>query len=111
MAGATARVMLVNAAAAEWGVLASEIRVSGGILRHGNRQAGFDAFAAKAAAGAVPTKVPLKSSKDWIYIGKDRDVVGKFDSLAKSTGKQDYTIDVKLPGMSCPSISVRRTTQ
>ena len=98
-AGATARVMLVNAAAAEWGVPASEVKISGGVLSHGNRQASFGTFAAKAAVSAVPTNVLLKPAKDWIYIGKDRDVVGKYDSLAKSTGKQDYTIDVKLPGM------------
>jgi isoquinoline 1-oxidoreductase beta subunit len=80
-------------------VPASEVKISSGVLSHGNRQAGFGAFAAKAASSAVPTNVLLKPAKDWIYIGKDRDVVGKYDSLAKSTGKQDYTIDVKLPGM------------
>lgn len=98
-AGAAARLMLVNAAAAEWGVPAADIRVENGTLRHGNRQAGYGEFAAKAAAGAVPADVPLKTAKDWIYIGKERDVLGKFDSLAKSTGKQQYTIDVKLPGL------------
>ena len=56
MAGATARVMLVHAAAAEWGVPASEVKIYSGVLSHGNRQAGFGAFAAKAAASAVPTE-------------------------------------------------------
>lgn len=98
-AGAAARLMLVNAAAAEWGVPAADIQVENGMLRHGNRQAGYGEFAAKAAAGAVPADVPLKTAKDWIYIGKERDVLGKFDSLAKSTGKQQYTIDVRLPGL------------
>ena len=97
-AGAAARLMLVNAAAAEWGVPAADIQVENGTLRHGNRQAGYGEFAAKAAAGPVPADVPLKTAKDWIYISKERDVLGKFDSLAKSTGKQQYTIDVKLPG-------------
>ena len=98
-AGAAARLMLVNAAAAEWGVPAADIQVENGTLRHGNRQAGYGEFAAKAAAGPVPADVPLKTAKDWIYISKERDVLGKFDSLAKSTGKQQYTIDVKLPGL------------
>ena len=98
-AGAAARLMLVNAAAAEWGVPAADIQVENGTLRHGNRRADYGEFAAKAAAGAVPADVPLKTAKDWIYIGKGRDVLGKFDSLAKSTGKQQYTIDVKLPGL------------
>lgn len=98
-AGAAARLMLIGAAAAEWGVPAAEIEVENGTLRHGNRQAGYGEFAAKAAAGAMPADVLLKPAKDWIYIGKDRDALGKFDSRAKSTGKQPYTIDVKLPGL------------
>ena len=90
MAGATARVMLVNAAAAEWGVPASEVKIFGGVLSHGNRQASFGAFAAKAAASAVPTNVLLKPAKDWIYIGKDRDVsvsmtVLRIDRQARTT--------------------------
>lgn len=98
-AGAAARQMLVNAAATEWGAPVADIEVENGTLRHGNRQAGFGDFAAKAAAGTVPADVPVKPAKDWIYIGKDRDVLGKFDSRAKSTGQQQYTIDVKLPGL------------
>ena len=62
-AGAAARLMLVNAAAAEWGVPAVDIQVENGTLRHGNRQAGYGGFAAKAAAGAVPADVPLKTAK------------------------------------------------
>jgi isoquinoline 1-oxidoreductase beta subunit len=98
-AGAAARLMLVDAAAAEWGVPAADIEVENGTLRHGSRQADYGEFAAKAAAGPVPADVPLKTAKDWIYIGKERDVLGKFDSRDKSTGKQQYTIDVKLPGL------------
>ena len=98
-AGAAARLMLVDAAAAEWGVPAADIEVENGTLRHGSRQASYGEFAAKAAAGPVPADVPLKTAKDWIYIGKGRDVLGKFDSRDKSTGKQQYTIDVKLPGL------------
>ncbi|MEZ5786314.1 MAG: xanthine dehydrogenase family protein molybdopterin-binding subunit [Xanthobacteraceae bacterium] len=98
-AGAAARLMLVNAAAAEWGVPAAAIWVENGKLRHGNREAHIGEFAAKAAAGAVPTDITLKAAKDWVYIGKERHVLGKFDSRAKSTGEQQYTIDVKLPGL------------
>jgi isoquinoline 1-oxidoreductase subunit beta len=98
-AGAAAREMLVQAAARDWNVKASEISVERGVLRHGSKQATFGAMAEKASQQAVPTNVPLRDAKDWIYIGKGRDAVGKFDSLAKSTGKQDFTIDVKLPGL------------
>lgn len=99
LAGATARRMLVSAAAAEWRVPAAEITVDKGVLRHGSRQATFGEMAEKAAALPVPANVTLKNPRSWTYIGKDRDVVGRFDSLAKSTGRQDFTIDVTLPGM------------
>lgn len=98
-AGAAARIMLVNAASAEWKVPPGEIKVANGVLSHGNRKAGFGEMATKAAALPVPADVPLKAPADWIYIGKEREVLGKFDSRAKSTGRQDYTIDVKLPGL------------
>ncbi len=99
LAGATARRMLVSAAAAEWRVPAAEITVDKGVLRHGSRQATFGEMAEKAAALPVPANVTLKNPRSWTYIGKDRDVVGRFDSLAKSSGRQDFTIDVTLPGM------------
>ncbi|MCA1952555.1 MAG: xanthine dehydrogenase family protein molybdopterin-binding subunit, partial [Hyphomicrobiales bacterium] len=98
-AGAVARQMLVNAAAAEWKVPAAEIVVERGLLHHGARQAPFGAFAARAAALPVPADVALRAPQDWIYIGKDRDVLPKFDSRAKVTGRQDFTIDVRLPGL------------
>jgi isoquinoline 1-oxidoreductase beta subunit len=98
-AGAAARLMLVQAAAAAWNVPAREITVERGVIRHGDRQATFGAVAERAAALPVPASVPLRSPQDWIYIGKDEGVVGKFDSAAKSTGRQDFTIDVRLPGL------------
>ncbi|MCA3563067.1 MAG: xanthine dehydrogenase family protein molybdopterin-binding subunit [Methylocystis sp.] len=98
-AGAAARLMLVQAAASDWKVPAAEITVERGIVRHGSKQATFGALASKAAALPIPANVPLRDPKDWIYIGKDRDVLGKLDSRAKSTGAQVFTIDVKLPGL------------
>ncbi|MGL4975386.1 MAG: molybdopterin cofactor-binding domain-containing protein [Bosea sp. (in: a-proteobacteria)] len=99
-AGAAARLMLVPAAAADWKVPASEITVERGVVRHGTKQASFGALAQKAAALPVPATVALRDPKDWIYIGKDEGIVGQLgDSRAKSTGKQDFTIDVKLPGL------------
>ncbi len=97
--GAAAREMLVAAAARDWGVKASEISVERGILRHGAKQATFGAMAEKAAAVPAPATVKLREPRDWIYIGKDRETLGKFDSSAKATGKQDFTIDVKLSGL------------
>ncbi len=97
-AGATARAMLVAAAAQEWKVPAAEIFVAKGTLAHGSGvQASFGEFAAKAAAMPVPADVPLKSRASWTMIGNEK--LPRYDSLPKSTGKQDFTIDVKLPDM------------
>ena len=98
-AGAAARMMLIQAAAQEWNVPATEIRVDKGILQHGNRYLSFGNVVAKAAALPVPQDIPLKKPESWIYIGRDRDVLRKYDSLAKSTGRQNFTIDVRLPGL------------
>ncbi len=98
-AGAAARQMLVQAAASDWKVPAGEILVERGVVRHGTRQASFGSLVVKAAVLPVPTNVRLREAKDWSYIGKDREVLGKFDSAAKTTGRQDFTIDVKLPGL------------
>ncbi len=98
-AGAAARLMLVQAAAQEWNVQAGEIQVERGMLRHGARYASFGNVVAKAAALPVPQDVPLKKPEQWIYIGKDRDTLRKYDSLAKTTGRQGFTIDVRLPGL------------
>ena len=98
-AGAAVRMMLASAAAAEWNVPAAEISIERGVVRHGNRQATFGALVEKAATQSVPGKVALREAKDWIYIGKDRDVLTKFDSAAKSTGRENFTIDMTLPGL------------
>ncbi|RYC23912.1 xanthine dehydrogenase family protein molybdopterin-binding subunit [Ciceribacter ferrooxidans] len=97
-AGATARAMLTAAAASEWGVPAEEITVANGVLAHpSGKSAGFGAFAAKAAAMPVPTDVKLKQPGDWKLIGNAE--LKRFDSARKANGTEQYTIDVKLPGM------------
>ena len=97
-AGATARAMLVNAAAETWGVSAAEVNVSKGILSHpSGRQATFGEMAAKAATLPVPTEVSLKDRAGWSMIGNSR--IPRYDSAAKTNGTHPFTIDVKLPGM------------
>lgn len=98
-AGAAARLLLVQAAAQEWNVPASEVQVEKGMLRHGNRYLSFGNVAARAATLPLPEAIPLKKPEDWIYIGKDRETLRKYDSLAKSTGRQNFTIDIRLPGL------------
>ena len=64
-AGASARAMLVKAAAAEWGVPAASLTVEGGVVRHApsKRQATFGELAEKAAAQPVPAKVTLEAAQ------------------------------------------------
>ncbi|KKX26204.1 xanthine dehydrogenase family protein molybdopterin-binding subunit [Rhizobium sp. LC145] len=97
-AGAAARSMLIAAAASEWGVPATEITVENGILSHpSGKSSGFGTFAAKAATLPVPTDVTLKQPGDWKLIGNAG--LKRFDSARKANGTEQYTIDVKLPGM------------
>jgi len=97
-AGAAARAMLVNAAAAQWGVPAGEIRVSRGVVTHGSHSATFGELATAAAQQSAPdvATLTLKTPDQFTLIGRD-------DTLRKDTGKHNgtaiYTQDVKLPGM------------
>ncbi|WP_439573604.1 molybdopterin cofactor-binding domain-containing protein [Phreatobacter sp.] len=97
-AGAAARQMLVAAAAAEWNVPASEVKVSRGVVSHGARQARFGALAARAAAMPVPANPPLKDPKDWTIIGKEG-TAPRLDSVAKTSGTATFSLDVRRPGM------------
>ncbi|HTY99320.1 MAG TPA: xanthine dehydrogenase family protein molybdopterin-binding subunit [Rhodocyclaceae bacterium] len=96
-AGATARAMLVAAAAQEWRVPADSIRVSQGVLSHrSGKKATFGQMAARAAALPVPEQVKLKEAKDFIYIGKR---FPRTDSRVKTEGKALFTQDLHLPDM------------
>ena len=96
-AGATARHMLVNAAAKRWSVPTSEINVSRGVVSHsGGQSASFGDLATAAAEQPVPEKVNLKDPSDFILIGVDR--LSRKD-LGKTDGTAIFTQDVKLPKM------------
>jgi len=97
-AGATGRVMLVNAAARQWNVAPNEIIVKEGVVSHASshRTATFGELASHAAAETIPTEVPLKDPKDFRLIGKK---ANRKDSADKTNGKARFTQDVQLPGM------------
>ena len=97
-AGATARAMLVEAAARDWGVPASEIMIAKGTVAHASgREATFGDLAEKAAEVPPPASVELKDPKDWVFIGNEN--LRRLDSVPKTTGQPLFTIDVRLPGM------------
>jgi isoquinoline 1-oxidoreductase subunit beta len=97
-AGATARAMLVTAAAKQWKVAESDIIVSKGVVAHpqSDRKASFGELVAAAAQVAVPKDVALKDPKSFVLIGKNN---ARLDVRAKSDGSAVFTQDVKLPGM------------
>jgi isoquinoline 1-oxidoreductase beta subunit len=99
--GAAARIMLVQAAANQWGVPAVECLAVNSVITHqaSGRSVSFGKVAAAAAKLPVPDAkgIELKDPKRWKVIGKPMD---RLDSLAdKVTGKQVYAIDLKMPGM------------
>lgn len=98
-AGATARAMLVQAAATQWKVPAQEITVSEGVVSHARsgKKATFGELASRAGKVAVPTNVKLKDPSEFKLIGRDK--LPRLDSRAKSFGQQQFAIDVMLPGM------------
>lgn len=98
-AGATARAMLVSAAAQAWGVQATEIRTSDSVLTHASgKRATYGEMAAAAARQAVPKDPVLKTPAQFSLMGKEH-ATPRVDSPSKCNGTATYTGDVKLPGM------------
>lgn len=99
-AGATARAMLVEAAAQAWRVPAGEITVDRGVLRHGrSRRSGrFGQFAQAASQLPVPENAPLKDPARFRLIGREG-AVRKLDSPSKVNGTAQFTIDIREPDM------------
>ena len=97
-AGATAREMLVAAAATCWNVRASECTAANSVITHvpSGRTTTFGRVAAEAADMTPPAQVRLKDPKDWKLIGTRQ---RRLDVPDKVTGKPIYAIDVHLPGM------------
>ena len=98
--GAAGRQMVIAAAAAQWGVPASELSTALGTVTHrgSGRRATYGELAGKAATIAPPelASVPLKDPKDFKILGTR---VGGVDNARIVTGKPLYGIDVTLPGM------------
>jgi isoquinoline 1-oxidoreductase beta subunit len=96
--GATARMMLIQAAANEWKVSAAECTAENGVITHkpSGRKTSFGKVAEAAAKLEPPKEVKLKDPKDWKIAGKP---LKRLDTADKLTGKLVYGIDLKLPGM------------
>jgi len=95
--GARARAMLVSAAAARWKADAATLRTRDGmVLGPAGQQLSYGELAEEAMKLPVPSDVALKDPKDFRLIGQP---TTRIDAPAKSSGKQNYGIDMRLPGM------------
>lgn len=98
VAAATAREMLLAAAAATWGVSVSELTIADGIISHksNGKSAPIGTFVAEAAKQEVPDEPRLKTREEFKILGKR---VTRVDAHDKVTGKAIFGMDVQLPGM------------
>ncbi|ASP74422.1 xanthine dehydrogenase family protein molybdopterin-binding subunit [Sinorhizobium meliloti] len=101
--GATAREMLVAAAATLWKVPVQECSAANSVITHNpsGRTVTYGAVASLAAHMQPPANVRLKDPKDWKIAGKP---LPRLDTRDKLTGKQVYGVDLQLPGMLNASI-------
>ena len=101
--GAAARMMLIEAAAKEWGVPAAECKAAKSIITHvpSNRSTSYGKVAVAAAKLEPPKEVKLKAASDWTIAGQP---LKRLDTVAKLNGSQIYGADLKLPGMLTATI-------
>ena len=96
--GATARVMLIQAAASKWKIPPNQCSTANGAVINKNTQAvlSYGELVCDAKRLPVPRKVILKDPKDFVLIGKS---VPKKNLKTILAGRAQYGIDVKVPGM------------
>jgi isoquinoline 1-oxidoreductase subunit beta len=104
VAGATARAMLVQAAAAQWQVDPASCSAAAGKVTHppSGRVAAYGDLVDAAGALPVPKDPPLKDPKNFTLIGKP---LKRFDTPNKTDGKVVYAIDAMLPGMKFATLA------
>jgi isoquinoline 1-oxidoreductase beta subunit len=96
MAGATAREMLISAAAAEWDIDPRSCKVENGVIVSRSKRLTFGEVAEAAAKLPVPKDIKLKPADQFTLVGKAQK---RKDTPSKVDGSCVYGIDVKLPGM------------
>jgi isoquinoline 1-oxidoreductase beta subunit len=96
--GAAAREMLVQAAAARWGVTPAQCRAENGVVVNAatNARLSYGSLAEAAAKLPVPSDIRLKDPSEFRLIGKP---TPRVDTPAKITGRATFGIDVRMPGM------------
>jgi isoquinoline 1-oxidoreductase subunit beta len=102
--GATARMMLIQAAANAWNVPASQCSAANSVITHdaSGRTVSYGKVAEAAARLDPPADVPLKDPKTWTIAGKP---LKRLDTADKLVGKAIFGIDIRQPGMLYAAIS------
>lgn len=95
-AGATARALLIAAAAQQWNVQPADCRTEKGFVVCGKHKASYGALADAAAKLPVPSDVALKDASKFTLIGRP---TKRLDSKVKVSGRAEFGMDVKRPGM------------
>jgi isoquinoline 1-oxidoreductase beta subunit len=104
-AGASARMMLVAAAADQWGADPSQCKAANGaVTGPGGKRANYGQLAAKAAQMEVPKDVPLKPASQFKYVGNAR--IKRLDTEAKVKGTAQFGIDTRVPGMLYAAVAM-----
>jgi CO/xanthine dehydrogenase Mo-binding subunit len=103
--GATAKVMLVTAAAQSWNVAASECRAEKGRVRHTptGRSVRYGELVGRASKLPVPKEAPLKDPADFKLVGTS---APRLDTSSKVNGSAKFGIDVRVPGMRIAAIAL-----
>ncbi len=98
VAGATAKAMLITAAAARWKMKASDCKAENGFIinKKNNKKFSYGDLVEDASKLPVPENVPLKDPKDYKIIGKK---IHRLDTAGKIKGTERFGIDYALPGM------------
>lgn len=96
-AGAAVRALLVQAAAAKWGLKPKDISVEKGMVRAGDKSAHFGELIADAAKLPLPEKPTLKTADQFNLIGKTE--LSRKDNIDKTDGTALFAMDVKVPNM------------
>jgi len=102
VAGAQARIMLVQAAADRWKTDPSKCKASNGVISYGDKKLTYGQVADAASKLTPPKEVKLKDPKNFKYVGKP---LKRLDTYGKTNGTTQFGIDVRLPGMLYAAIA------
>ncbi|MES2847902.1 MAG: xanthine dehydrogenase family protein molybdopterin-binding subunit, partial [Bacteroidota bacterium] len=101
-AGATARILLVQAAAEHWGVQPSTCKTANGFITSGDKKLSYGEMVVAASTLTPPAEIPLRTKDQWKYIGKG---LKRLDAPDKVNGKAIYGMDIQMEGLLIAAVA------